>query len=62
MAEAGQQGLVRLEKMLAQQFTPEGVHREHSPGYHLMVYKTLKEIMASGLIDQPKIVEISRKD
>ncbi len=61
IAEAGEQGLVRLEKMLAQQFTPEGVHREHSPGYHLMVYKTLKEIIASGLIDRPNIVEFSRK-
>jgi hypothetical protein len=40
----------RMLRMLEQQFTSEGVHREHSPDYHRMVYDTLKGIMDAGLL------------
>src|SRR5690606_34472131 len=35
-------------RMLDQQFTPEGVHREHSPDYHRMVLDTLNGLIAVG--------------
>ncbi len=42
----------RLDAMLSQQFFPDGVHREHSPGYHWMVLGTLQEAMRTGLISR----------
>ncbi|QJW84688.1 hypothetical protein HK414_16235 [Ramlibacter terrae] len=51
MAEAAVQARERLHGMLAQQFGADGVHREHSPDYHRMVYETLRAMMASGLVD-----------
>lgn len=51
MAEAQIQGRERLKRMLAQQFAPDGVHREHSPDYHRMVYDTLKALIDSGLVE-----------
>lgn len=32
------------------QFLPSGIHREHSPGYHLMILSSLIESRESGLI------------
>jgi hypothetical protein len=46
----------RLLPMLEQQFTEEGVHREHSPDYHRMVYETLKGIVDSHLIEDATIL------
>lgn len=51
MAEAVDQGRERLARMLEQQFTSEGVHREHSPDYHRMVYETLKALIDAGLVE-----------
>lgn len=47
---AWEQGEERLRRMLTQQFTDEGVHKEHSPDYHYMVYNTFKGILDSGLL------------
>lgn len=44
------QGEARLDVMLASQFFDDGVHREHSPGYHWMLLGTLTEAMNAGLI------------
>ncbi|AKQ57172.1 heparinase II/III domain-containing protein [Bordetella hinzii] len=57
MAEALDQGRSRLVDMLDQQFTREGVHREHSPDYHRMVYDTLKALVESKLIVDDNIIE-----
>ena len=51
MAEAYEQGSRRLDDMLDQQFSSEGVHREHSPDYHRMVFEALKGMRDSGLIE-----------
>lgn len=46
------QGEERLHTMLSQQFFEDGVHREHSPGYHWMILGTLQEAMRVGLISR----------
>lgn len=56
MAEAQIQGRERLKRMLAQQFAPDGVHREHSPDYHRMVYDTLKALIDSGLVEDEETI------
>lgn len=56
MAEAQIQGQERLKRMLAQQFAPDGVHREHSPDYHRMVYDTLKALIDSGLVEDAETI------
>lgn len=53
MRELFEQGIDRFGAMLDQQFSGEGVHREHSPDYHRMVLTTLQGIIRSGLIDDP---------
>ena len=55
MAEAAAQARERLRGMLAQQFGADGVHREHSPDYHRMVYETLRAMMACGLLDDEEL-------
>lgn len=58
---AWRQGEERLKRMLKQQFTSEGGHREHSPDYHLMVYGTLRGLINAGLIlDEDVLGEIGR--
>lgn len=59
MAEAHAQGEMRLRRMLEQQFAADGVHREHSPDYHRMVYDTLSGLIGSGLVEDPSLVELS---
>jgi len=61
MKQAQQQGRKRLKRMLEQQFAPDGVHREHSPDYHRMVYDTLKALIDSGLVtDAPTLAFAQR--
>ena len=50
MAHARAQGEARLRRMIDAQFTAEGVHREHSPDYHRMVYVSLRGVVAEGLV------------
>jgi hypothetical protein len=49
-------GLRRLRTMLDEHFTPDGVHREHSPGYHAMMSQTLTTALASGLTDDADVI------
>jgi Heparinase II/III-like protein/Heparinase II/III N-terminus len=56
MAEALEQGRARLKIMLAQQFGKDGIHREHSPDYHRMVYETLTGMINSGLVDDEETI------
>ena len=41
----------RLERLVHEQFTAEGVHREHSPGYQWMVLGTLEGLLSAGLLE-----------
>lgn len=61
MAQAYQQGGERLRHMLVQQFTSDGVHREHSPDYHRMVYDTLKALIDSGLVEDVETIAFARR-
>lgn len=61
MADAWKQGHTRLKLMLEQQFASDGVHREHSPDYHRMVYDTLKALIDSGLVEDQSIIAFSRR-
>lgn len=61
MAQALSQGTQRFRDMLGQQFTTEGVHREHSPDYHRMVYDTLIGVVQAGLIDDDYIIQLTYK-
>lgn len=56
MADALAQGKGRLLAMMRTQFTDEGVHREHSPDYHRMVYDTLKAMIDAGLVDDAQTI------
>ena len=56
MAQALEQGTARLNVMLAQQFGKDGIHREHSPDYHRMVYDTLKALIDSGLVEDAEMI------
>ncbi|MCB1996257.1 MAG: heparinase II/III family protein [Rhodoferax sp.] len=59
MADALVQGRERMLRMVRQQFDAEGLHREHSPDYHRMVYETLKAMVESALVDDPAVVELT---
>lgn len=61
MASAQKQGRTRLRQMLAQQFAPDGVHREHSPDYHRMVYDTLKALIDSGLVEDKETIAFAQR-
>jgi len=56
MAQALEQGKERLKAMLTQQFAKDGVHREHSPDYHRMVYDTLKSMIDSRLVEEAETI------
>lgn len=61
MAQAVEQGRARLKVMLAQQFTPDGIHREHSPDYHRMVYDTLRAMIGADLIDDQETIALAQQ-
>jgi len=51
-ADHGQAFAERMfDRILTSQFGDEGVHLEHSPGYHYFVILTLRKMMASGWYD-----------
>jgi len=56
MAALQAQGAQRLKRMLDQQFSPDGVHREHSPDYHRMVADTLLGLVRAGLVVDPDLL------
>lgn len=61
MAQAYEQGQVRLAAMLNTQFSDDGTHKEHSPDYHRMVYETLKAMIDAGLINDNETIEFAKK-
>ena len=61
MAQAYTQGEERLLDMLEQQFAADGIHREHSPDYHRMVYDTLKAMIDAGLVVNPEIISFAAR-
>lgn len=54
-------GRERLQRMLVQQFTSEGIHREHSPDYHRMVYETLRGLIDAGLVEDASTLELASR-
>lgn len=56
MEEAYSVGQVRLRKLVHIQFTEEGVHREHSPDYHRMVYESFRGIAKAGLCESQEFL------
>lgn len=50
MQESRDRARARLDRLIHDQFTAEGVHREHSPGYQWMVLDTLEGLMAADLL------------
>jgi hypothetical protein len=61
MAEGLEQGQERLERMVRGQFAEDGVHREHSPGYHYLLLDTLEQLLASDLIEDAEVRELGRR-
>ncbi len=48
------QAINRLNRMLQEHFTSEGVHREHSPSYHFALLKTFSTLRQAGLTTELK--------
>lgn len=61
MQTAMNQGIIRFRKILEGQFTSEGVHIEHSPDYHRMVYATLINMLSADLIADSEILDFTKK-
>ncbi len=51
MHKATRQAHDRIADLLDRQFTSEGVHTEHSPAYHRMVYQSFVGIVHAGIFD-----------
>ncbi len=60
-ASAKEQARDRLRRLVEVHFGEDGVHREHSPAYHLMVLRTLLRIEAGGLLDDPGVTGLLRR-
>jgi hypothetical protein len=58
IAAGGAQAGDRLCHLLQTHFTDEGIHREHSPGYHRLVLIPLGALLRAGLVDDPQLVAI----
>jgi len=54
-------GQERLRRMFAKSFSPEGVHLEHSPGYHFQITQLLIALTQSGLTSDPALLALLRK-
>lgn len=55
------QGEARLGQLMRRQFSPEGVHLEHSPGYHAAVMVILAGLLDGGAIEDEAIVSTVRE-
>jgi hypothetical protein len=49
------QANTRLAAMVRQQFFPEGMHREHSPGYHFATWRALSVAIADDMVRDPNL-------
>lgn len=45
------------DELLPAQFTPQGVHREHSPDYHLFTIRAIERLGGTRHIDVPEVRE-----
>ncbi|MFB3879855.1 MAG: heparinase II/III family protein [Armatimonadota bacterium] len=54
-------GEQRLRSMFLKSFSPEGVHLEHSPGYHFQMAQLLIALTDSGLAADPALLALRRK-
>jgi len=54
-------GTDRLRAMFAKCFSREGVHLEHSPGYHLSMTRLLVAMLESGLTADPALASLRGK-
>ena len=61
MSMSMEQGILRFKNILSNQFTSEGVHKEHSPDYHRMVYQTLLSMIDANLIEDIEILDFTRQ-
>ena len=61
MADSQEQANARLEALLQTQFTNEGVHREHSPEYHLMVLEVFQGLINANLLVDDKYLMLSNR-
>ncbi len=53
----------RMRSLVMNHFDEEGVHREHSPGYHLMVLRSLIRLRSSGLLtDSDVLARLDRSE
>ena len=61
-AESAQsQGVERMRTMASNQFSPDGVHLEHSPDYHRMLLSSFERAVEDGLItDEDTMQRVSR--
>jgi hypothetical protein len=55
-AAAASEGLGRLQSLMQRHFDEDGVHLEHSPGYHLMVLRSLLRLRTVGIIRDPELL------
>jgi len=54
----GKTGAERLRLMFEKSFSSEGVHLEHSPGYHLAMVRLLEALTGAGLTDDPPLLAL----
>jgi hypothetical protein len=54
-------GAGRLRLMFEKSFSSQGVHLEHSPGYHLSMVRLLAALTDSGLTDDPALLALRDK-
>ena len=52
ISQFGIQAASRLERIIDSQFSPEGVHLEHSPAYHRDVTRAVSRISLAGLLTE----------
>lgn len=50
----------RLQILVERQFSPDGVHLEHSPAYHDMVSRIFAGLLASDLVEDERLVHLMR--
>jgi hypothetical protein len=62
MPQAREQATSRLYRLIAAQFdVDEGVHREHSPGYHSLVLSAFDRVLSTGLTDDRALFELRER-
>lgn len=50
-----------LQRTFREHFTAEGIHREHSPQYHVFVLNLLAQLLDEGWLDDPEFAALCRQ-